>query len=73
MSLRFLSESGIEGIDVVVADVNDQDSLEAMCADATVIIDCVGPVSNWCAAMHLSQLLKIIRAHFTLLLVSALW
>ncbi len=38
---------------MLVADVSDQDSLEAMCADATVIIDCVGPVSNWCAVSSL--------------------
>ena len=37
--------SGIEGIDVLVADVESQDSLDAMCAKATVIINCVGPVS----------------------------
>ena len=39
------SASGIEGIDVLVADVADQGSLEAMCAKCTVIINCVGPVS----------------------------
>lgn len=38
-----LKASGIEGIDVLVADINDQDSLERMCAEAIVVIDCVGP------------------------------
>ena len=37
--------SGIEGVDVIAADVADQDSLENMCAKATVVINCVGPVS----------------------------
>ena len=37
-------ESGIEGIDTVVADVSDQTSLEAMCSKAAVLINCVGPV-----------------------------
>ena len=44
-SLAVLIASGIEGVDVLVADVADQDSLDAMCAKATVIINCVGPVS----------------------------
>lgn len=38
-----LDASGIEGVDVIVADVNDQASLEAMCARATVLVNCVGP------------------------------
>ena len=38
--------SGIDGVDVLVADVSDQDSLEAMCGDTAVVIDCVGPVSD---------------------------
>ena len=38
--------SGIEGVDVLAADVADQYSLESMCAKATVIINCVGPVSQ---------------------------
>ena len=29
----------------MMADVADQGSLEAMCAKATVVINCVGPVS----------------------------
>ena len=37
--------SGIEGIDVVAADVSDDASLEAMCSKASVLISCVGPVS----------------------------
>ena len=37
-------ESGIENVDVLVADVSDQNSLETMCAKATVVINCVGPV-----------------------------
>ena len=44
MFLCFSTASGIEGIDVLVADVGDQDSLERMCSAATVVIDCVGPV-----------------------------
>ena len=43
--LHFNSASGIEDIDVLVADVADQGSLETMCARCTVIINCVGPVS----------------------------
>ena len=42
--------SGIEGIDLIVADVFEQESLEAMCAQATVIINCVGPVSELCTS-----------------------
>lgn len=43
-------ESGIEGVDILVADVYDQDSLDAMCAQASVIINCVGPVSELCTS-----------------------
>ncbi|XP_064394864.1 saccharopine dehydrogenase-like oxidoreductase [Halichondria panicea] len=38
-----LKASGVEGIDILIADVGDQDSLERMCAEAEVVIDCVGP------------------------------
>ena len=31
-------------MDVVVADVSDEASLEAMCARTTVLLNCVGPV-----------------------------
>ncbi len=30
---------------MIIANVNDQESLESMCAKATVLINCVGPVS----------------------------
>lgn len=46
MFVDFFSESNIEGIDTIVADINDQASLENMCAKATVVINCVGPVSH---------------------------
>ena len=39
-----ITESGIEGIDTIVADVHDQTSLEAMCSKALILINCVGPV-----------------------------
>ena len=58
--------SGLEGVDVVQADVGDQDSLETMCAKATVIINCVGPVSpvptfyNWVCG----HLIKIAMAFY---------
>lgn len=42
--------SGIEDVDILVADVADLGSLEAMCARCTVIINCVGPVSHGLAA-----------------------
>ncbi len=32
-------------MNVVVADVNDQESLEALCSRTSVVINCVGPVS----------------------------
>lgn len=38
--------SGIDGVDVVVANVSDQASLETMCASTSVLINCVGPVSE---------------------------
>ena len=38
--------SGIEDVEVVVADVGDDASLEEMCEKASVIINCVGPVST---------------------------
>lgn len=38
-------ELGIEGVDVIVADVSDQDTLEVMCSQTKVVIDVVGPVS----------------------------
>lgn len=40
------SEVGVEGVDVLVADVSDPASLEGMCARAVVLINCVGPVST---------------------------
>ncbi len=33
-----------KGVGVILADVNDADSLRRMCAQTTVVIDCVGPV-----------------------------
>ena len=39
------TELGISGIDIIVADVRDQDSLNSLCARASVLINCVGPVS----------------------------
>ncbi|CAI8010351.1 Saccharopine dehydrogenase-like oxidoreductase [Geodia barretti] len=39
----YLEASGIEGIDVIAADVTDDASLEEMCSKATVLISCVGP------------------------------
>lgn len=50
-SPKLCIDSGIEGIDILVADVADQDSLEAMCAKSTVIINCVGPVSQFLVAI----------------------
>ena len=38
---------GIKGVDVVVADVNDQESIEAMCAKTRVVVNVVGPVGAW--------------------------
>ena len=38
--------SGIEGVDVIAADVRDDDSLEEMCSKTKVLISCVGPVSG---------------------------
>ena len=46
--LKRNTASGIEDVDVLVADVADLGSLEAMCARCTVIINCVGPVSATC-------------------------
>ncbi|KAL5467665.1 hypothetical protein EMCRGX_G031928 [Ephydatia muelleri] len=40
---KSMKDSGIENVDVVVADVTDEASLEAMCARATVLLNCVGP------------------------------
>lgn len=37
---------GIEGIDILVADVNDEASIEAMCSKTKVLMDVVGPVSS---------------------------
>ena len=34
-------------MDVVVADIADDASLEAMCGATSVLISCVGPVSDW--------------------------
>ena len=46
--LPLILASGIEDVDVLVADVSDQSSIDAMCARASVVIDCVGPVSiSW--------------------------
>ena len=45
LSFNFVA-SGIEGIDVIAADVTDDASLEEMCSKATVLISCVGPVGG---------------------------
>ena len=39
-------ELGIEDVDIIVADVADQNSLEVMCSQTKVVIDVVGPVSE---------------------------
>lgn len=52
--------SGIDGVDVVVANVSDQASLETMCASTSVLINCVGPVSEvqMCGFMPMVPTLK---------------
>ena len=42
--LYLFIELGIEDVDIIVADVSDQDSIETMCGRTRVIIDVVGPV-----------------------------
>ena len=44
--------SGITGVDTMMADVSDQASLEAMCASTSVLINCVGPVSEVQTYLH---------------------
>lgn len=33
-------------VDIIVADVEEPDSLAAMCKQAVIIVNCVGPVSG---------------------------
>ena len=44
LSPSLIVASGIEGIDVIAADVTDDASLEEMCSKTAVLISCVGPV-----------------------------
>ncbi len=43
-SVDGIAELGIEGVDVIVADVSNEESIQAMCARTKVLIDVVGPV-----------------------------
>ena len=42
----FLFNSGKDysGIDIVMADVNDEESLKSMCSQTRMVLNCVGPV-----------------------------
>lgn len=33
------------GVDILIADVNDEESLMSMCSQAHLVLNCVGPVS----------------------------
>ena len=35
----------IQDVGIIIADVGDEDSLNAMCCKAQIILNCVGPVS----------------------------
>ena len=37
----------VDGVPLIVADVNDSASMNAMCARARVLINCVGPFFKW--------------------------
>ena len=79
-------ELGIEDIDIIVADICDQDSIEAMCGRTRVIVDVVGPVRK-CLCIHYvlcihfstfcmeSQLLKHVSINVVIMLISleSLW
>ena len=46
-------------VDIIVADVEEPDSLAAMCKQAVIVLNCVGPVSrefrrNVCACVNFS-------------------
>ena len=53
-------ELGIEDVDIIVADVSDQDSIETMCGRTRVIIDVVGPVRK-CLCIY-----YVLSIHFSI-------
>lgn len=47
-------------VDIIVADIEEPDSLAAMCKQAVIVLNCVGPVSrhihrNVCACLSLTH------------------
>ena len=60
----FLSGKNLEDLPILIADVNTEESLHEMCERARVVLNCVGPVSDW------NQSLKV-RSHRALALANA--
>jgi len=50
-------------VDIIVADVEEPDSLAAMCKQAVIIVNCVGPVSGhlWLFIFNTKNLLRHMR------------
>ena len=44
--LFFFLGYDVKDVGVIVADVSDESSLNAMCSSADIILNCVGPVSR---------------------------
>ena len=42
---RLVLGYNIQDVGIIIADVGDEDSLNAMCCKAQIILNCVGPVS----------------------------
>lgn len=51
-------------VDIIVADVGEPDSLAAMCKQAVIVLNCVGPVSH--PQKHLTHtILALIKSTFS--------
>lgn len=52
MPFYLFADLNIEDIDVVIADVNDEQSIFNMCSKSRVVLDIVGPVSSLCNTLN---------------------
>jgi len=48
-----LTEKDLSMLPIVLADVDVEDSLIAMCKQAEILLNCVGPVRNYCTCFDL--------------------
>ena len=48
----------VKEVDVMVADVSDESSLNAMCSSAEIVLNCVGPVCRPSCTVYLIFIFK---------------